>query len=127
MIETRRFSYAAYHVLRNPALDDAENDALFGKCARGHGHTYTILVSLDTERISWDRVHDRIEALLASLLDYQDLNRTIDPLPSGERVLSVLWQRLERELSEGGLVEIQLVETGKNKFSISKGEAIWSH
>ena len=35
---TRRFGFPAAHVLRHPALSDAENRRLYGKCAHPAGH-----------------------------------------------------------------------------------------
>ncbi len=40
----RRYGFSATHRLFNPALGEAENRAIFGKCANpfGHGHNYEI-------------------------------------------------------------------------------------
>lgn len=45
---TRRLRFNAAHRVHNPALSDAENAALFGKCnnPNWHGHNYTLEVSV---------------------------------------------------------------------------------
>jgi len=45
---TRRYRLSAAHRLHNPALTDAENARLYGKCnnPRGHGHDYALEVTV---------------------------------------------------------------------------------
>src|SRR6185369_13921302 len=45
---TRRLQFNAAHRVHNPALSDAENKAIFGKCnnPNWHGHNYTLDVSV---------------------------------------------------------------------------------
>jgi 6-pyruvoyltetrahydropterin/6-carboxytetrahydropterin synthase len=45
---TRRYRFPAAHILRSSALDDAENERLYGKCANpnGHGHDYGLEVTV---------------------------------------------------------------------------------
>ncbi len=45
---THQYQFAASHRLHNPALDQAQNEAAFGKCSResGHGHNYWIEVDV---------------------------------------------------------------------------------
>ena len=46
---TRRLRFNAAHRVYNPALSDAENEAIFGKCnnPNWHGHNYTLDVSVE--------------------------------------------------------------------------------
>ncbi|HNV76900.1 MAG TPA: 6-carboxytetrahydropterin synthase, partial [Gemmatimonadaceae bacterium] len=48
---TRRLRFNAAHRVHNPALSDAENTALFGKCnnPNWHGHNYALEVSVEGE------------------------------------------------------------------------------
>jgi 6-pyruvoyltetrahydropterin/6-carboxytetrahydropterin synthase len=48
---TRRLLFNAAHRVHNPALSEAENKALFGKCnnPNWHGHNYTLDVSVTGE------------------------------------------------------------------------------
>jgi len=45
---THQYQFAASHRLHNPALDQAQNEAIFGKCSResGHGHNYWVEVDV---------------------------------------------------------------------------------
>jgi 6-pyruvoyltetrahydropterin/6-carboxytetrahydropterin synthase len=45
---TRRYWFSASHRLHNPALADADNVALYGKCNNpgGHGHNYHLEVTV---------------------------------------------------------------------------------
>jgi 6-pyruvoyltetrahydropterin/6-carboxytetrahydropterin synthase len=45
---TRRYRISAAHRLHNPALSNAENARLYGKCnnPRGHGHDYALEVTV---------------------------------------------------------------------------------
>ena len=43
---TCEFRFEASHLLRRDDWSDAENDAVFGNCARLHGHSYRLCVTL---------------------------------------------------------------------------------
>ncbi|MCA9522755.1 MAG: 6-carboxytetrahydropterin synthase [Myxococcales bacterium] len=119
MIETRRFTYFAHHRLYDPNLSEAENDELFGICARGHGHSYTIAVSLDLAVASWGAADDRVRRVLEAILDYTDLNQTVGGIPTGERLVVFLWDRLRPVLAPGALVGLRVEETGRNYFEFA--------
>jgi 6-pyruvoyltetrahydropterin/6-carboxytetrahydropterin synthase len=40
------FRFEASHQLRRDDWSEAENDAVFGNCARLHGHSYRLVVTL---------------------------------------------------------------------------------
>ena len=46
LLVTRRVTFAAAHVLRRPDWDAERNQAVFGACARDHGHNYVLEVSV---------------------------------------------------------------------------------
>ena len=54
---SRRYQFAAAHVLRQPSLSDGDNERLYGKCAnpRGHGHDYGLEVTItgDSREVTW--------------------------------------------------------------------------
>jgi 6-pyruvoyltetrahydropterin/6-carboxytetrahydropterin synthase len=66
----RRYSFAASHRLHSPALSDAENRAIYGKCNNpyGHGHNYEIEVL----------VKGRIDPKTGRLVDLQMLDGLVD-------------------------------------------------
>jgi 6-pyruvoyltetrahydropterin/6-carboxytetrahydropterin synthase len=45
---TRRYWFSASHRLHNPALDEAENTLVYGKCNNpgGHGHNYHVEITV---------------------------------------------------------------------------------
>src|SRR5260370_41415296 len=48
---TRKIEFAASHLYHNPNFSAEENRRIFGKCnnPHGHGHNYTLEVSVDGE------------------------------------------------------------------------------
>lgn len=46
---SRSFHVSAAHRLRSPKLTEVENQAVFGKCNRLHGHNYTIKIIVKGE------------------------------------------------------------------------------
>ena len=84
---TCEFTFEASHQLRREEWSDAENDAVFGSCARLHGHSYRLLVTL----------RGAIDARTGMVRDFRDLKRTVR-----ERVIAPLdHQHLETVV--GGL------------------------
>ena len=66
---TRRYRFPAAHVLRSPALSDADNARVYGKCANpaGHGHDYglEITVAGDVDPATGQIfARDRLDALV---------------------------------------------------------------
>ena len=63
---TRVYHFSAAHCLANPALDAADNAALYGRCARPHGHNYYLEVT----------VAGVPDATTGFAVDLEDLDRT---------------------------------------------------
>ncbi|TVQ64410.1 MAG: 6-carboxytetrahydropterin synthase [Spirulina sp. DLM2.Bin59] len=115
----RRAQFAASHRYWLPEWSEAENLANFGACSRfpGHGHNYTLFVSLEGDLDQYGMVQnlsDVKRAIRTAVID--DLNfsylNTAWPefeqtLPTTENVARVIWQRLAPHLP---LVNIQLFE-----------------
>ena len=75
---TRRATFAAAHRLWADELDDAANRALFGPCARdhGHGHNYVIELTLrggiDPRTgivVNLTEMRDALQTLILMVLD----------------------------------------------------------
>lgn len=136
ILSTRRYRFAAAHVLAHPALPDAENRRLYGKCANpnGHGHDYgleitvtgpvdplsgSILPPAEFDRIVHEGILDR--------LSHRMLNE--DPLfgervPTAENIAAVVHEALADKVAASGsarLVNVRVVETPRNIFDY--GEA----
>jgi len=133
---TRRFGFPAAHVLRHPALSDAENRRLYGKCAHpaGHGHDYGVELTFagpvdpETGQILPDGalealVRERVlERFSHRLLN--DLAPFRDAVPTGENIARVLHEALADPVAAWGarLVRVRVVETPRNQFEIGEPE-----
>ena len=113
---TRVLSFSAAHRYFRPDWSEARNREVFGACANpvGHGHTYTLEVTVravvDAETgFSADLA--ALDALLrrevTDRLDHQHLNHAIDEfreggaIPTTENILAYLWPRLVTGLAAG--------------------------
>jgi 6-pyruvoyltetrahydropterin/6-carboxytetrahydropterin synthase len=128
---TRRYRFPASHVLRSPALDDAENERIYGKCAspHGHGHDYGLEVTVagrvdpESGRVADPALLDALvhERVLARL-SHRHLND--EPLfagcvPTAENIARVIHDALEEPVAErtpARLVRVRVRETRRNHF-----------
>ena len=128
---SRRYQFAAAHVLRQPSLSDGDNERIYGKCAnpRGHGHDYGLEVTItgpvspDTGRIiEPERLDEIVRLRVLERFDHSMLNE--DPLfqgvvPTAENIATVVHEQLEGAFSSSGgarLLHVRIVETGRNHF-----------
>lgn len=118
-IINRRAQFSASHRYWLPELSAAENQSLFGLCARshGHGHNYVLYISLYGEIddygmvLNLSDVKHVIKKEVTGQLDYGFLNEIwpefAQTLPTTENIARVIWQRLSPHLP---LIRIQLYE-----------------
>lgn len=100
---TKEFSFHAAHRLRLRTLSEEQNHAVYGDCARLHGHTYRLHVILEgrpdatgmilhfseLKRIVEDEVLGRYDhADLSELPEYQDVPATAENM--AEHIFTVL-------------------------------------
>lgn len=124
---TRRLTFNAAHRVHNPALGDAENARLFGKCnnPNGHGHNYTLEVSVTGEPdpvsgyvIDLAAVKAIVEREYVSLVDHKNLNLDVPFMlgvnPTSENIIVACWQRLAPALRPATLSRLRLWETENN-------------
>ena len=128
---SRRYQFAAAHVLRQPSLSDGDNERIYGKCAnpRGHGHDYGLEVTItgpvspDTGRIiEPERLDEIVRHRVLERFDHSMLNQ--DPffrgvVPTAENIATVVHEQLEGAFvgHEGArLLHVRIVETGRNHF-----------
>jgi 6-pyruvoyltetrahydropterin/6-carboxytetrahydropterin synthase len=112
------FRFEASHQLRRDDWSDAENDAVFGNCARLHGHSYRLVVTLrgpidpatgmvlnfrDLKRLVRERVVNR--------LDHQHLNEVVGGLTTAENLLYWIADQLLGSLPTDLLARLELWET----------------
>lgn len=131
---TRRTTFSAAHRLWSEHLTDAENYAIYDKCANpnGHGHNYILEVTVR----GWPDEHtgmilnltdlkEAIENAIIKWVDHKHLNYDVPWLegiiPTVEMLTVVFWRQLEKELPAGLLYEVKLQET-ENNIASYRGE-----
>lgn len=131
---TRRTTFSAAHRLWSEHLTDAENYAIYDKCANpnGHGHNYILEVTVR----GWPDEHtgmilnltdlkEAIENAIIKWVDHKHLNYDVPWLegiiPTVEMLTVVFWRQLEKELPTGLLYEVKLQET-ENNLASYRGE-----
>jgi 6-pyruvoyltetrahydropterin/6-carboxytetrahydropterin synthase len=124
---TRRLAFSAAHRVHNPALSDAENARLFGKCnnPNWHGHNYTLEVSVQGEIdpttgyvMDLGHLRDLIRSEVVDRMDHANLNLDVDFLkgviPTAENIAVAIWRILEPALRPARLRRIRLWESENN-------------
>lgn len=107
MLITRRAEFSASHVCADPRLSQLDNERLYGKESRphGHGHNYVLEV---TVRGDVDPVHGMVLDLkelkeligkqVIDVYDHRFLNREVQPfdvvVPTAENIAKDIWRRL---------------------------------
>jgi 6-pyruvoyltetrahydropterin/6-carboxytetrahydropterin synthase len=129
VLVSRRESFNAAHQLSDPRLSDEENERLFGKCARMHGHNYVLEVvvggHIDESTgyvLDLKRLAEIIERRIIRDVDHRNLNTDVawleGRIPTAENLALACWERLRPELPEGSLRSVRVWETDKNWAAI---------
>ena len=121
---TRIVRFNAAHRVHNPALSDAENARLFGKCnnPNWHGHNYTLEVSVTGEPdpmtgyvIDLGAVKRIVESEYVSHVDHKNFNLDVPfmsgVIPTTENIVVNCWNLLEPALKPARLTRLKLWET----------------
>lgn len=130
---SKSYSFDAAHTLLNRDWSQAKNDMVFGKCARPHGHTYTLDVTIegrvDPETgmiLNYFALDDIVKPIVDGDLDHRDLNKVfLDMLTTAENMVAEIADQLDLILQnryphkEWELVMVSLSETPKTT-------AVWS-
>ncbi|MDR4494765.1 MAG: 6-carboxytetrahydropterin synthase [Nitrospirales bacterium] len=125
---TRSYTFCAAHRLHTDQLSPEVNHKIFGKCnnANGHGHNYTVHVTVRGELnqetgliTDVEALDQRVEELVVKRFDHQHLN--FDPafegvVTTGENLAKLIWELLVDRLPSGRLEKIGVVETRDNFF-----------
>lgn len=123
-----RFEFSAAHRLHNPALSDADNQALFGKCNNplGHGHNYELAVTVRGEAGQLPTLAELEAAVNETVIrpfDHKHLNEEVQEfqpvsrggrgvIPSVENIAAVIFARLKPVLGRQ-LASVTVWETPK--------------
>ena len=119
--------FNAAHRVHNPALSDAENSAIFGKCnnPNWHGHNYTLDVSVEggvdagTGYVcDLSKLKDIVEREIIDRVDHKNLNLDVafmeGVIPTSENIVLAFWKILESKVRPGRLTRLVLWETENN-------------
>ena len=111
---TRRITFAAAHRYRRPDWSDADNERVFGLCARSsfHGHSYVCHVTVrgDIDPVTGMLVDlgalDRVLAVeVRERFDHRNINLDVPEfadgklVPTGENLARFIFERVERGLA----------------------------
>jgi len=128
---SRRYQFAAAHVLRHPAWSDADNERVYGKCANanGHGHNYGLEVTIagpvnpETGRIiEPERLDEIVRRRVLERFDHRMLNEDSlfqGVVPTAENIATAVHGQLVGEFAgptEVRLLRVRIVETQRNHF-----------
>lgn len=124
---TRRLRFNAAHRIHNPALSDAENTAMFGKCnnPNWHGHNYTLDVSVTgpVDPVSGyvmdlGHLRDLVEREILDQVDHRNLNLDVPFMqginPTSENLVVAIWNVLSPQVTPARLTRLRLWETEHN-------------
>jgi len=124
---TRRLTFNAAHRIHNPALGDAENARLFGKCnsPNWHGHNYILEVSVTGEPdpvsgyvIDLAELKKLVERALLDHVDHHNFNLDVPEMagtnPTAENIIIMCWRVLEPAIRPRTLARLRLCETENN-------------
>jgi len=131
---TKKVSFSASHILRNPKFSNEKNQDVYGKCAweNGHGHNYTLEVTVKGEIpedtgmiIDLKELKKILEDTVIEKLDHKFINYDTDfmkgIIPTSENLALGIWGELQKVLQPGLLHEIKLWETDNN-WVVYRGE-----
>ena len=124
---TRRLTFNAAHRVHNPALSDAENESLFGKCnnPNWHGHNYVLEVSVTgpvEEKTGYvmdlGALKRVVQEEVVGKMDHRNLNLEVDFMrginPTTENIVVACWRVLEPRIRPHRLTRLRLIETENN-------------
>ena len=134
---TRRYSFSASHRLHNPALSEAENNRVYGKCNNpyGHGHNYVVEVTVSGQPdpatgmvANLVNLDGFVQREVLDAFDHRYLNEEVplfrELVPTTENLCVEIYRRL-RAFPAARLERIRIEETGLNSFEYS-GEPLGS-
>jgi len=130
----RKAHFNAAHRLFKKEWDDAQNDAVFGKCSNPnyHGHNYELIIGVTGEvdpetgfLIDLKVLKNMIKTEVEDAFDHKNLNLEVPEFanlnPTVEHIAMVIYQKMKKVLDSKFELEVKLYETPRN-FVVYKGE-----
>ena len=127
---TRRASFSASHRLWSDQFTEAENYAMYEKCANpnGHGHNYVLEVTVQGIPhprtgmiVNLTELKHVINEQVVKWVDHKHLNYDVTwlegSIPTTEVLVVKFWERLVSAFPKGMLYEVKLYETENNVAS----------
>lgn len=138
MTVTRLYRFSASHRLHSPALSEAENASLYGKCNNpfGHGHDYVVEVTVGGTRdprtgllVPVSKLDRLVEETVLRLFAHSNINLDVPQfagrVPTTENLVLVITELLLQNWNAylGGLPihldRVHIQETARNGFELS--------
>ena len=131
----RRYRFSASHRLCSDRLSEAENRAVYGKCANphGHGHNYVLEVMIGGDvDAATGMVCDLVELdawvsrEVLEPFDHRNLNTVAafaNRVPTTENLCIEIERRLRRALRPALSLAVRVEETSNNFFEYSEAAA----
>jgi 6-pyruvoyltetrahydropterin/6-carboxytetrahydropterin synthase len=120
---TRKVEFSSAHFYWNDAWSPDENERVFGKCANrnGHGHNYTLEVTLAGEVdpvtgfvVDLKLVKDILDSEIVRVYDHRHLNLEVPEfailIPTTENIAISIWRRLEGRIPNARLHRVRVYE-----------------
>lgn len=135
MFLTRSYDFCAAHRLHAPELPASENRRRYGKCNNpaGHGHNYTLEVTLEGEPnpqtgqlAALPALDHLVEETIIERFDHRHLNEDCPEfetlIPTSENLAKVIFNLLDPLLQtpHSHLAKVGLHETHKNYFEVER-------
>lgn len=125
---TCEFTFEASHRLWRPEWSDAENDAVYGTCARLHGHSYRLLVTLrgaiDPQTgmvLNFRDVKQVVRERVVARLDHHHLDEVVGGLTTAENLCYWIAEQLLPGF-DARLERVELWETRTAFAALDRGE-----
>jgi 6-pyruvoyltetrahydropterin/6-carboxytetrahydropterin synthase len=130
---TIRTHFAAAHRLARPELSSEQNDAIYGKCARPHGHGHNYLLEVTVRGAIDPRtgmvcdlaaLQQQVDALVVEPFDHTFLNKDVahfaTTVPTAENIALHIADLLSAPVAELGatLHKIRLQESPNNAAEV---------
>ena len=126
---TKRYTFPASHRLHCEDLSDAENEAIYGKCSRphGHGHNYAVEITIGgpvDARTGMVCDLAELDAIVSdqilAVFDHANLN-TLPAfqtrVPTTENLCLAIFAILRKQFHTATVEQVRIEETRKNSFA----------